>query len=200
MPLTCLRVAFDQRAGWPVAVLGVCEQRLVDVELAAAGDDIAGALGHHGPCQVVVALVQKPAAWVDVAPEVAAGSGADLTLAGRQRFRVEQLGNVVAPGEGVEGAQQVGHEGAAGSCAAVAEAGGELAERIAAGMADHVGILELGQVVFVVVVGRAVAAGRRRGVGRAHQSHLQPGIGTSIRVAGHHRIRHEVAHLDRGLH
>jgi hypothetical protein len=49
----------------PVAVAGSGEQRLVDVDLLAARDEVAGALGDDRARLVVVGLVQEAAARID---------------------------------------------------------------------------------------------------------------------------------------
>ncbi|MPM83147.1 hypothetical protein SDC9_130210 [bioreactor metagenome] len=63
-------------------------------------------------------------------------------------------------------------------------------------MADDIGVLELGEVVLVVVIGRAVTASLRGRVGHAHRPDFQPRVFAGVRVARHHRIGDVVAHLD----
>ncbi len=58
------------------------EQRLINVDLSPARDDIACALGHHCTGLVVVGLVQETPAGIHVAPEVHRGACTDLTHAG----------------------------------------------------------------------------------------------------------------------
>ena len=76
----------------------------------------------------------------------------------------------------------------------------ELAEHLAARVANDIGVLELGQVVLVVVVDRAIPAGLRRRVGRAHRTYFRPGVFASVGIAGHHGVRDVMPHLDRGAH
>ncbi|MCY1297468.1 hypothetical protein D9M70_469070 [compost metagenome] len=198
LPLTGHRVAFEQFACRPIAASGLGEQRLVDVQLTAASDDVPGALGHHRGGLVVIGLVQESAAWVDIAPQVHRAAGADFSLARYQGFRVHPLGYVEAPGERIERAQQIGHEGPASSGAGIPRRRRKLAEEVAAGVTDDVGILEFCQVVLVAVVGRAVSTRLCLGVGRAHRLHFHPGIGSGGRVAGDHGVGHVVPDFHRG--
>ena len=86
------------------------------------------------------------------------------------------LPDVVAPGERVERAQQIRHEGRASAFAGVAGRAGELAEHHPGRMADDIGVLELGEVVLVVVIGRAVTASLGGRVGHAHRPDFQPRV------------------------
>lgn len=192
-------IAFHQGTGRPIPRGLSGQQGLVDVDLAAAGYDVARPLGHHRPCLVIVHVMQETAAGVDIAPEVEGAARADFTPAQYQGFRVERFGKVVAPGEGVQGAEQVGHKGRARPFAAIAPLAGELAEDIAAGMADDIRILELGQVVLMGFVGRAVTAGLCRFVGRAHGGDLRPGVFAGIGITGDHRVGYIVTDLNGGF-
>src|SRR3546814_5998549 len=65
-------------------------------------------------------------------------------------------------------------------------------------MADDIGVLELGEVVLVVVIGRAVTASLGGRVWHAHRPDFLPRVFSGVRVARHHRIGDVVAHLDGG--
>ena len=168
------------------------------MNLVAARHDVARALRDHGAALVIVGLVQEATAGIHVAPEVQAGARTDFAPAGDERFGVERFRDVVAPGDRVERAQQIRHEGRASAFAGVAGGAGELAEHHPGRMADDIGVLELGEVVLVVVIGRAVTARLGGRVGHAHRPDFQPRVFAGVRVARHHRIGDVVAHLDGG--
>ncbi len=197
LPLARGGIAFDKFACRPIAIASGGEQKLVDVDLAAAGNDIAGALRDDGTALVVVGLVQESASRVDGAPQVERGPRPNFAHARDQCFRIDGLRHVVAPCHRVERAQQVWHEGRACTLAGIARSTGELAEHGTTGMADYVRILELRQVVFVVLVCRAIATGLRRGVRHAHGTHFDPRVFASVGIAGNHGIRHVMANFHR---
>jgi hypothetical protein len=60
LPFADPGIAFHQFHGWPIAVLRVGEERLIDVGLPAAGDDDASAPGDHGDGLVVVRWCRNP--------------------------------------------------------------------------------------------------------------------------------------------
>lgn len=124
------------------AVLLVCQQRLVHVHLPTAGHDVAGTLGDHGGSLVIVGLLDEAASWIEVAPEVRRGTAANLASAWGQRLGVDGFRNPIPPCQGIERAQQVGHEGGAGSGTGVAGLTGELTEGPTARVADQIGVLE----------------------------------------------------------
>src|SRR3546814_16348582 len=68
------------------------------------------------------------------------------------------------------------HEGRASAFAGVAGGAGELAEHHPGRMADDIGVLELGEVVLVVVIGRAVTASLGGRVGHAHRPDFLPRV------------------------
>ncbi|MNF68429.1 hypothetical protein D3C84_502860 [compost metagenome] len=129
------------------------------MHLTGACGDVASALGDHRAGLVVIALVEKAAARVEVPPQIAGLAAADLASPRGEGFRVHRLGNPVAPRDRVQGAEQVGDVRRCGALAGIARAAGELTENIATWMADDIGLLELGHVVLSHMVGRAVAAG-----------------------------------------
>ncbi|MNM95541.1 hypothetical protein D3C81_1079910 [compost metagenome] len=168
------------------------------MNLVAARHDVAHALGDHSATLVIVGLMQKSTTRIDVAPEVERRALANLAQAGNQRLGVEHFRDVVAPGQRVERTQQVRHEGRARAFAGVAGSAGELAEHRAGRVADDIRILELGNVVLVVVIGRAVTASLSGRVGHAHRPDFQPRVFAGVAVARYHRIGDVVAHLDGG--
>lgn len=200
LPLAGGGIALEQLASGPVAVLWLGKQRLVDVDLARARDHIPGALGHDRRGLVVVGLMQEAAARIDVAPQVS--RAAHFALARDEGLRVDGFGDAVSPGQVVVVAQQVGHIGGTGALTDVARAAGELAEGIAARVADDIGVLEAGAdsgVGLGRAVARVIAAGRNT-ADRAEGRHLGPWVLAGIGVAGHHGIGHKVPYLGRGLH
>src|SRR5258708_29188591 len=102
--------------------------------------------------------MQEASAGIGIAPEIHGDATADLPHPRNQRFRIHRLGDVVAPGDRIEGAQQVGYVWSAGACADVAGLTGELIKGGASGMANHIGVLELRQVILMVLVGGSVAS------------------------------------------
>ena len=165
--------------------------------LPGAGDDIGRALGSGRRGLVVVHLGQEAAARIDIAPQVA--GLAQLTHAGRQRLRVERLGNAAAPCQGVQGREVVGLEGRRCPGAGHAEGAGEAAEGLAGGMANGVHILEAQVLVLSPVgIGRALSSGQRLAQRRRQRRYLPPGVVAGVLVAGDHQLGNIVAHLHRG--
>src|SRR3546814_2233160 len=73
---------------------------------------------------------------VHIAPQVHATARSDLALAGNERLGVHGLRHVVAPGQRVQSAEQVRHEGCARALAEIPRTRDELVEHIAAGMTE----------------------------------------------------------------
>ncbi len=199
LPLAAAGIAFAQFPGRPVARFGLGQQRLVQMRLAAAGDDIAGALGDHGGGLVVIGLLHKTTARIDRPPQVAGYRRSNFAATRNQCFGVQHLGQVLPPGQRIEGAQQIRHERRTGPGTVVAELAGEAPEEKCARMTDHIGILETEQRVLVCLIGGAVAPALRAGIRRAHQRHLAPRIGAGVRVSRHHRVGHKMPNLDRSF-
>src|SRR5690349_1601736 len=85
------------------------------MQLIVSSDDIARALRDDCARFVGVGLMEKAAAWINVAPEIERGATTHFPEARNQRFGVKRFGQVVAPANRVERGEQVRHEGT--SCA-----------------------------------------------------------------------------------
>ena len=140
-------VVFQYRLRGPVAGSRHRLQRPIDVRLANASDEVAGALRHYGTRLEVVGLHQKSVAWVDATPHVAECLVADLAHARNQCLRVDRFGNGLAPRQRVERAEVIG-------CIRHGTAWAGIAERMRQGgkgssprVPDAIDILEPWQVI-----------------------------------------------------
>src|SRR5258708_36811416 len=106
--------------------------------------------------------MQEASAGIGIAPEIHGDATADLPHPRNQRFRIHRLGDVVAPGDRIEGAQQVGYVWSAGACADVAGLTGELIKGGGSGRANDRGVLNLRQAFLKVLA--EVSAATRLGV------------------------------------
>ena len=129
------------------------------MELADSRGDIAGALGDDGCRLVVVGLVQESAARIEVPPHVAGEDSPHLAQPWDQRLGVHLLGNSMPPANGVQCAEEVGHQREGSARTNVPRGAGEPAERGSARMADHIRFLEAADAVLGLVVGGRVIAG-----------------------------------------